>query len=164
MFARRSSETTSGPVRGTEESACIFCDRLRDPSPLRDRLIYEDDLFHVSHQVDDAGPTYLGLALLQTKRHVRDLSDLSEQEAQALGPLLRRLSRGVEEATGAEWTYCYSFLEGSRHLHILVTARYRGVPREFVRLAISDWPDAPKGDRESVRRLCQAISAAMSRA
>jgi histidine triad (HIT) family protein len=143
------------------EKGCIFCERLVAAGSLASRLIYEDGHFHVSHQLAERGSTYLGLARLQTKRHVRDLSDLNVEEARALGPLLSRVSRAVESCTGAAWTYCYSFLEGSRHLHILITARYPNVPKEYVRLDIGNWPAAPQGGPQEVADLAQRLRAAM---
>ena len=73
---------------------CIFCARLSDPA-LADRRIFEDGAFHVSHQLAEDGPTYLGLALIQTKRHVPNLGSLTEPEAARLGLLLHRVSRVV---------------------------------------------------------------------
>jgi len=152
--------TTTSKSTGKEESnECFFCERMMNSSSysaLKERTIYEDELFHVSHQFDEA-PTYLGLVLIQTKRHVNDLSELSEPESQELGSLIARISKALKATTGAAWTYCYSFLEGYRHVHLLVTSRYPSVPKEYVRLAIGDWPEAPVGGKKEVEELSNKL-------
>ncbi|MGI0156361.1 MAG: hypothetical protein ACREDE_09580 [Thermoplasmata archaeon] len=133
---------------------------MAEPETLAARLIFEDARFHVSHPLAEEGKRYRGLALVQTKRHARDLSELNRDEAREPGPVLGRLSRVIERVTGASWTYCYSFLEGSRHLHVLLTARYPNLPPEYVRLDVAKWPDAPVGGPVEVAELCQQLRAA----
>jgi histidine triad (HIT) family protein len=162
MNASRETEQERTSPAGGPNPNCIFCKRLGDPA-LEDRLIHEDDLFHVSHQVSEEGPTYLGLALIQTKRHAPEIADLTEEEASRLGPLLHDVSRAVKSCTGAAWTYTYSFMEGERHVHVLGPARYPGTPREFVRLAVADWPGAPLGDRRTVADLSRRVREDMVR-
>jgi len=141
---------------------CHFCERIRNASRLADRLVCEDEFFHVSPQANDDGPTLLGDLILQTKRHVPDLGELSQAEAAALGPLIARLSRALKECTGASWTYCFAFLEGYRHVHVSILSRYPGLPKEFVRLDLGKWPEAPRGSPERVAELCRRLGDALS--
>jgi histidine triad (HIT) family protein len=155
------SESPSPPSGAPPPTDCFFCALAhsgRAPGPQR---VYEDPWFLVSHSLDDTGTTYLGSLIVQTKRHVPDLSGLTREEAAALGPLLVSLSGALKESTGASWTYCYSFLEGVRHVHFFVVARYASVPPEYVRLAIADWPKAPQGDLSEVTALVERIRARM---
>ncbi len=143
------------------QTDCFFCRRMEDRAPLQDVVIYEDNRFHVSHHLTDEGdestPSYLGMVLIQTKRHVNDLAALTEAESSQLGKLTMRLSRAIKAATGAAWTYCYCFLEGYRHVHVFLAARYPGMPEEYIRLNLTDWPGAPSGSRKEVSELCHKL-------
>jgi len=141
---------------------CMFCERLRNPSELADCLVYEDELFHVSHQLNEEGQTYLGSVIIQSRRHVHDLAELTEKEASWLGSLITRSSRALKNCTGAGWTYAESFLERYQHVHVIVTARYPSMPKEYIRLAIRKWPGAPRGTRPDVIELSRKLRAGMS--
>ena len=137
---------------------------MAHPEQLESRLVYEDEHFHASHHVDDGRPSLLGVVLIQTKRHVNDLSELNEPESKGLGELVKDVSVALKAEVGAAWTYCYSFLEGARHVHVFVTARYPGVPSEYVRLNIGDWPLAPLGDVDEVEALASRLRVRLTEA
>jgi len=145
-----------------ETEVCMFCERLWNPSGLADISVYEDELFHVSHQLNEEGQTYLGSVIIQTRRHVHDLAGLTEKEAARLGSLITRSSRALKNCTGAGWTYVESFLERYQHVHVIVTSRYPSMPNEYIRLAIRKWPDAPRGARVEVVELSRKLRADMS--
>ena len=145
-----------------ETDVCMFCERLRNPGWLADRLVYEDELFHVSHQLNEEGQTYLGSVIIQTRRHVHDLAELTEKEAARLGSVITRSSRALKNCTGAGWTYAECFLERYQHVHVIVTARYPSMPKEYIRLSIRKWPDAPMGTRAKVDELSRRLRADMS--
>ncbi len=140
----------------------MFCERLRNISALADCLVYEDELFHVSHQLNEEGQTYLGSVIIQARRHVHDLAGLTEEEAARLGSLITRSSRALKNCTGAGWTYAESFLERYQHVHVIVTARYPSMPKEYIRLAIRKWPDAPRGAHAEVVELSRKLRSNMS--
>jgi len=145
----------------SSDSDCHFCSRLATANSLQDRLVFENDEFHVSHQLEDDGPTYLGLVLIQTKRHATGMAELTAGEAATLGGLIRDVSRALKSCTTAAWTYTFSFTEGFRHVHVIVAARYPGTPKEFVRLAITEWPGAPQGSRAEVEELAGRLRDSM---
>lgn len=141
----------------TESPApCVFCDQIRDDI-FEKLLIYEDELFIATHRLDENAPSYLGLILIQTKRHVHDLGELSEEEAPKFGILIQRISKALKETTGAEWTYSYTFMEGVRHVHNFLTARYSKVPKQYLRLDIGNWPEAPLGGPKEVFELSEKL-------
>lgn len=146
----------------TLESECVFCKQMAEPSLLSSRLVYEDEYFHASHYFDEKSPTLLGLVLIQTKRHVNDLSELTDVEAQRLGVLVSKISKALKISVGAAWTYCYCFMEGVRHVHVFVTARYPSLPKEYVRLNIGDWPEAPVGGLKEVSELALRLRSSIS--
>jgi diadenosine tetraphosphate (Ap4A) HIT family hydrolase len=113
------------------------------------------------HPVEADGPTALGSVQLQTRRHARDLGDLTDEEAEHLGPLLRRISRCLTEVSHAEWCYCYLFLEGYRHVHFVLSARFPGLPPEHLRLNAHTWSGAPHGSRADVIALGRSLGEAL---
>ena len=151
---------TEGGAPGPPTS-CWFCRSASGTTALSELVIYQDDLFLATHALEPEGRTYLGSVTVQTKRHVHDLGSLSDPESQRVGPLLTQLGRSLQKCTGAEWTYCALFLEGFRHVHFILTARYPSVPPEFLRLDIERWPGAPRGSREQVLDLVRRIRASM---
>jgi histidine triad (HIT) family protein len=139
--------------------ACYFCDRLRDVKEWEGRLIYEDNLVHVTHQINNEGPTYLRAVLIQTKRHTEGLAGLTDAEAERIGLLVAQISRGLKDLVGAAWTYTYCFTEGFRHVHQFVYARYPGTPTEYVRLRVDEWKQAPKGSSQQISQLSHQLGA-----
>lgn len=137
----------------TKKEDCFFCKQTVDHSSLSDRLIYEDEHYIISHWISESEPSYLGLVLIQTKRHVHDLGDMSDAEALSLGSLIQKVSRGLKETTGAAWTYSYCYMEGFRHVHVFIASRYPSLPEEYVRLDIAKWPEAPVGGEKEVSEL-----------
>ena len=100
---------------------------------------------------------------VQTKRHATNLAALSDSESERLGWLIGRISRALGRCTTAEWTYCFGFTEGFRHIHLLVAARYPGLPKEYLRLAIADWPGAPRGNLAQVEALAGRLRSGVGR-
>ncbi len=138
---------------------CEFCERLSDRGSIRSRIVFEDESFLVFHSEAPEGGSYLGSLLLQTKSHRVHLGELPLSDARELGELLARVSGALVRVTGASWTYCTAFTEAFRHLHMMIIARYPAMPREFVRLAYGDWPDAPRGNSAEVRTLAARLKA-----
>jgi diadenosine tetraphosphate (Ap4A) HIT family hydrolase len=138
------------PTASALDPSCDFCQRIGPSPEIQDRVVYEDPFFLAAHQLNDAGPTYRGALLLQTKRHVGDLASLTDEEAAALGRALVRLSQALKQRTGAAWEYCFSFTEAFRHVHFVLASRYADLPKEFVRLSFADWPGAPRSEREGI--------------
>lgn len=96
--------------------------------PSRER-VYDDGLWRVAHAFNSALP---GWMVVIARRHIASLADLTEGEAAALGPLLRALSRALEEMFGAEKAYVMFFAEaeGFAHLHIHVVPRLPDQPSD----------------------------------
>jgi histidine triad (HIT) family protein len=157
MNASQKPSPADAPPPSEADPDCHFCQRMTDPGSLRDRLVFEDGLFHVSHQLEENGPSYLGILLIQTTRHAPEMAELTDLEGEELGSLVQQTSRALKSCTGAAWTYVFSFTEGFRHVHVVVAARYPSMPKQYVRLSLTDWPDAPKGGRLEVVALTHRL-------
>lgn len=90
--------------------------------------VFEDDLFVLDHADSCAVPGYL---VLRLKWHANSLADLTAATAHALGPMLARASRAIEEVTGADRVYCLSFCELDRRLHFHLFPRTRWVLQRY---------------------------------
>jgi diadenosine tetraphosphate (Ap4A) HIT family hydrolase len=107
--------------------------------------------------------TYLGHLMIEPRRHAPGLADLTNKEAQALGLLITRLSRALQASEKAEHVYAFVFGHHIPHLHVHLVPRYPGTPREYWGVRVDEWPDAPRGGREQVAKLCERLSVFISR-
>lgn len=136
--------------------ACYVCDKHR----AGDGVIAGDDLMVVGHVLPDAPGTdgaqvYLGHLIVEPRRHVPGLADLTPDEAAALGQWAARAAKALQ----AE--HVYSQVVGHRidHLHLHLVPRYAGTPPEFWWPRLDEWPDAPLGGNAEVTQLMAEIRA-----
>jgi diadenosine tetraphosphate (Ap4A) HIT family hydrolase len=91
-------------------------------------VIFDDGLWVVDHSTS---PVLLaGFLIVKPRRHVDHVGDLSDEEAAALGPLLRDTARAAQRSLGAAKVYVCSFGEAVGHVHFYVVPRYEGMPPE----------------------------------
>jgi hypothetical protein len=139
--------------------ACPHCDYFESAGPPNGWL-YVDDLWGAWAK------DVPGQVLVSTRRHVSDgPMGLSDDEAITLGPLLLRISRAMEAATGAERVYVLSLVDRLRHWHYSLTARAASVAiedRGLVYLgagAVAARTD-PAAAKELVERMSRALDGA----
>jgi diadenosine tetraphosphate (Ap4A) HIT family hydrolase len=109
---------------------CSACAEVAGDISAPGGVILDDGRWLVSHHT---GPfTDPGELIIKTRRHCESLSELTREEADALGPLLRSATRALEQVTAAERIYAVSFNERLRHVHFLLLPRTRGMPRGHV--------------------------------
>ncbi|MCI4365928.1 MAG: hypothetical protein L3K10_07735, partial [Thermoplasmata archaeon] len=87
---------------------------------------------------------YRGQVLIQTRRHVPSLAELTPAEGAALGPVIQRLAVALRVVVHPELVYLDCYMEVVRHAHFFLTPRYPGTPPEFWRLEVTYWPGAPR--------------------
>jgi diadenosine tetraphosphate (Ap4A) HIT family hydrolase len=105
-------------------AGCYPCQRNAEPPaalPSRER-VYDDGLWRVAHSFNSA---LAGWMVVIPRRHVGSLGELTAEEASALGPLLSRLSRALEDVLGVPKAYVAFFAEqeGFAHVHLHVVPR-----------------------------------------
>ncbi|HJW84721.1 MAG TPA: HIT domain-containing protein, partial [Anaerolineae bacterium] len=108
---------------------------------------------------DGQASAYLGSLVVEPKRHVPGLADLTDGEAQAIGLLVARLSRGLKSSEGAEHVYLFVLGHQVAHLHVFVVPRYPGTPREYWGMRVDEWPGAPRGGLADIIALCERLRA-----
>lgn len=143
---------------------CLVCRKHRGELPEPGGLVYEDSLARAGHAFLPEGRdrVYLGWLMVEPKRHLPELADLTDDEARAVGLALSRLSRALLRETNAE--HIYSFVLGHHvpHLHVHLLPRYPGTPPEYWGLNLDEWPDAPTGAAAEVEALCGRLRAALT--
>jgi len=109
----------------------------------------------------DGAPVYLGHLVVEPRRHLPGLADLTDAEAAAVGRWAARGSRALL-ANGAE--HVYSMVVGHRvdHLHQHLVPRYPGTPREYWWQRVDEWPGAPRGGLDEVAEAVRNLRAHLS--
>jgi diadenosine tetraphosphate (Ap4A) HIT family hydrolase len=95
---------------------CLACDLAEGRVPLPGGVIHETFHWFVEHTV---GPLGVGTLILKPKRHVKRVSELSDDEAAELGPLLLRSAAVVDDLLNPEQVYtCLWSHAGGTPVHI----------------------------------------------
>jgi diadenosine tetraphosphate (Ap4A) HIT family hydrolase len=142
---------------------CFVCDKHAQGSSAPGGVIYEDDLMYVGHILPpDLLDVYLGYVMVEPKRHLGGLGELTGDEASALGVLINKVARALNDSEGAE--HIYSFVMGDHvsHLHVHLVPRYPGTPREYWGVHVGDWPNAPRGGVGEIEAVCGRLREALA--
>jgi histidine triad (HIT) family protein len=147
-------------------SDCFVCLKHRDMDAVPGGVIAADDHVVVSHlplrtPQGEADSVYLGHLVVEPREHVRELGELSDDQAASLGRLAARASAALTRAAGAEHVYSAVIGHGVEHLHLHLIPRYPGTPREYWWVRLDEWPDAPRGGVAEVEALAERLRAAL---
>jgi diadenosine tetraphosphate (Ap4A) HIT family hydrolase len=107
--------------------------------------IFDDGGWLVSHfpKLETEKATR-GHLLIESKRHIQDMSEMNEEEASALGRLIRNGSALIRERLQAEHVYCFRINDKTAHLHFHLIPRYPNTPKAFWGTNIMACPTSPK--------------------
>ncbi len=102
-----------------------------------------------------------GWLVLVARRHIASLAEMTETEAEELGPLVRRVSQALDQVTGCEKTYMVQFAESPdhRHVHVHVVPRMADQPPERHGPGIFGYLGAEDDDRVDEARMNQLAEA-----
>ena len=119
--------------------------------------IYEDEHWRVVHAFNTSLPGWL---VVVAKRHVASFAELTEAEALGFGPLLHRVSRALQEVTGAVKTYTILFAEhpDHPHVHFHVVPRMADIPADKRGKRIFDYLGVPEAETVPLTA-CNALAA-----
>jgi ATP adenylyltransferase len=99
---------------------CLACDLYEGRTPLAGGLIHETRHWAVEHCI---GPLGLGTLIVKPKRHVVHVAELSHDEANELGPLLRLTASTASAVISPDQVYVTLWSHaGARpgHIHWVV--------------------------------------------
>ncbi len=91
-------------------------------------LIFADEVFHLEQCGECPLPGYLLLRMTGTEA---SLAELAPEKARALGEMLARAAKAVEEAVKAERVYILSFCELDHRLHFHLFPRTAWLLKEY---------------------------------
>lgn len=111
-------------------STCLPCDLESAPA---DAVLYRDADW--ACEVAE-GYDVPGWYILRSRRHAEGWDALTDSEATSFGVVSQRVTRAIQEATGAPTVYFLSFGENYPHLHFLLIARPADLPPELRSAAI----------------------------
>lgn len=100
-----------------EDDACMACDLARGNLGLPGGLIHRTKYWLVEHCI---GPLGVGTLIVKPERHVVHVEDLSDEEADELGALLRTTSAVVAALTNPAQVYVCLWSHGPCHIHFVV--------------------------------------------
>ena len=113
--------------------SCYVCDKhngKEDQPP--GGYIYNDEYWMVCHAPVNMGP--LGTLMIEARRHYLDYADMTEEEAQSYGRILKKVYKAVHQYVDAERIYHVVTLEGEPHLHAWFLPRGKDVPERGLKL------------------------------
>jgi len=109
---------------------CSICEQVAGRVPAPGGPVHDDGLWLVSHHTGPyADP---GELIVKLRRHCESLSELTAEEAAALGPVLRAAVAAIERVVRPARTYVASYGERVRHVHFFLLPRTRSLPAGHV--------------------------------
>jgi histidine triad (HIT) family protein len=140
---------------------CLVCRKHRGEVAVFGGIIFENDLISISHAqlFGEEKDHYLGHVFVESKWHVPELADLTEQEAQAIGLWTSRVAQALLHAEGMEHVYSFFIADGVPHVHVHVIGRRPGAPREYWGPRVDDWPQAPRGGEDEIAQVADRARA-----
>ncbi len=138
---------------------CLVCRKHRGEVAVPGGIIYQDDLISISHAqlIGEEKDHYLGHVFVEARRHVPELADLTEQEAQAIGLWISRVAKALLQTESMEHVYSFFIGDGMPHVHVHVIGRYPGAPREYWGQKVDEWPNAPKGGDAEIAQVADRL-------
>lgn len=142
-----------------QTATCLVCRKHRGEVDIPGGVIYEDDLIFIAHAqlFGDEQRHYLGHVFVEVKRHVAELAELTEPEAQAVGLFTSRVAQALLRTQGMEHVYSFFMGDGVPHVHIHVIGRCPNAPRQYWGARVDEWPDAPKGTATEMAKVAARV-------
>lgn len=144
-----------------DEPACFICDKHRDQDGSSHAAILDDGLIYAGHTLPlRSTDVLLGYLMVEPRRHVARLGDLTDEEAARIGVVVNRLSHALRELEGADHVYSFVFGDAVPHLHVHLAPRYPGTPLEQWgrgAVGLQDWEGGRRGGPAEVATVCQRL-------
>jgi histidine triad (HIT) family protein len=143
-------------------SECFICSKHAEMGALPGGALVSDEHVVVSHlplttPAGTSDAVYLGYLMVEPRRHIAELGELSAEEAASFGRAVAAASAALQRGTDAEHVYGAVIGHGVDHLHMHLIARYPGTPREYWWTRVDEWPDAPRGGPSEVIALMDRL-------
>lgn len=100
---------------------CLSCAIVGGLVPPVGGVIIETDFFH-AHQ--DVAYPINGLVIVASKRHIKGLDELTEEEALDYIHVIRKIRKAQREVLGIEHVYYFYNEDTTHHFHLWMVPRY----------------------------------------
>jgi diadenosine tetraphosphate (Ap4A) HIT family hydrolase len=148
---------------------CITCRANRGEVATPGGVLHDDGLWRLEHTFEPL--PLVGWLVLKPLRHVESVADLTEAEAAALGPLIRRTSAALTAVLNCTKVYVICFAEAADapHVHFHLVPRAadllpdRRGPRVFEYLREAKERRENLADPAEATRVATAVREALSR-
>ena len=78
---------------------CFICNKHAGNIETSGVMIYEDEYVYVGHIDRNGKPNYLGHIMIDLKRHVPTLAEMTVEEAKAFGVIMARVSKALTDGS-----------------------------------------------------------------
>lgn len=141
---------------------CMICDKHKDFQRVTGNPILQRDGLVVAHfPVIESVPATRGHLIIEPLRHLVNPTELSDNEAAALGLLIRDGIGLLTAKLGAEHVYVVRINDKVAHFHTHLVPRFAGTPKDFWGPKIMDWAGATKIGLAEVQQLSELLRKAM---
>ncbi|KZK99209.1 hypothetical protein [Pseudovibrio sp. Ad26] len=145
---------------------CFVCTKHKTLSPDLAMNIDGYNDFVVAHAPDRTADStnLIGTLIIEPRVHVQNWSELNPQQAAQLWSLIGRVTGTLYAHSQIEHVYTWVFGDAVSHLHVWLMPRYKGTPREYWGIKVSEWPEAPKGGQVQMASFIKELNALTSKA
>ncbi|GHB30837.1 hypothetical protein GCM10007094_19090 [Pseudovibrio japonicus] len=140
---------------------CFVCKKHKTLTPdlaLNFKAYDEFVVAHAPDRTEDAS-NLIGALIIEPRIHVQNWSELSPRQAAQLGTLIGDVTGLLYAHPHIEHVYTWVFGDAVEHLHIWLMPRYKGTPREYWGIKVTQWPDAPKGGHTEMTQFVSRLKA-----
>jgi histidine triad (HIT) family protein len=137
--------------------ACFICRKHKGEVVVPGGCIYEDEFVYVGHIGSKEELIYLGYLIIDLKRHVPGIGDMTENESKTIGYVLNHMGKALKRIENAEHIYCYVQGDAFPHFHIHLIPRYPNTPQEYWDpMKLKNWEKA-QGRVKEIEELCNRL-------
>lgn len=137
---------------------CFICQKHQDLNNYTGEILLEKNGMILTHfAIFQGAPATKGHLLIEPTRHITDPSEMTEEEASALGSLISQGTNLIKTKLGAEHVYLFRINDLVAHLHFHLVPRYPNTPKDYWGLKIMVWPDRPQIELPEIQELSKKL-------
>ncbi len=99
-----------------------------------------------------------GHLIVEPLRHIVDFAELTEDETNAFGKLIKTGAGLLKDKLGAEHVYLFRINDKVNHLHFHLIPRYPNTPKEFWGAKIIEWPGRNIANLAEIAKVVKILS------
>jgi len=136
--------------------ACPICARQARSG----EYIYVSDHWVLRHSSET---DILGYLVLESSRHILDMSEASADECASLGQVMKLAVGAIRASVDCERVYSVTLAEVVPHFHVHLIPRTPSLPRAYRGRGVLAYPLLPAADPALVESTCERLRAAIRR-